>query len=62
MEKVSRAFAEMNPNQCDQIGRFIALLGNFSKLVARIILTKLPTFLAIFVKVSKSFIFVVQSF
>ena len=36
-------------------------LGNFSKAVAAIILTKLPIFYAIFVEVSKSFIFLVES-
>ena len=37
-------------------------LGNFSKPVVTIILPKLPTFLGIFVKVSKSLIFLVKSF
>ena len=36
--------------------------GNFSKPVATIILPKLPTFQSNFVKVSKSFIFLVKSF
>ena len=44
--------------QCDQIGRFIPLLGNFSKLVARIILPKSPHFC----KCVKIFHFLVQSF
>ena len=37
-------------------------LGNFSKAVAAIILTKLPMFYAIFVEVSKSFIFLWNHF
>ena len=52
----------MSPKQCHQIGEFIALLGNFSKPVGTIILPKLTKILAIFVKVSKSLIFLVQSF
>ena len=37
-------------------------LGNHSKAVATIILPKLPALLALFVKVSKSFLFLVKSF
>ena len=37
-------------------------LGNFSKPMATIILSKLPTFLGNFLKQSKSFIFLVKSF
>ena len=48
--------------QCDQIGRFIGLLGNFSKSLATIYLPKFLTFLGNFVKVSKSLIFWVKSF
>ena len=49
-------------NQCDQIGRFFALLATIQKLVATIILPKLATLSAIFVKVSKPFIFLLKSF
>ena len=44
-----------------RLGDFCTL-GNFLKPVATIILPKLPTFEAIFVKVSKSFDFLVKSF
>ena len=36
--------------QCDQIGRFFGLLGNFSKPLATIILPKSPTLLGNFCK------------
>ena len=49
-------------NQCDQIVRFFALWGKFLKPLATINLHKSLTFLAIFVKVSKSIIFVVKLF
>ena len=48
--------------QYDQIGRFFALWVTFLKPLASINLPKSPTFLGIFVKVSKSFIFLVKSF
>ena len=44
-------------NQCDQIGRFIRLWAFFQSLC----LPKSPTFLGNFVKVSKSFLFLVKS-
>ena len=49
-------------SKCDQIGQFIGLYGNFSKLLATINSPKSSTFLAIFVKVLKSLIFLVKSF
>ena len=44
-------------NQCDQIGRFIGLWGNFESLWQQLISPNLPHFQAIFVKVSKFIIF-----
>ena len=41
---VDTSFVNFTSSQCDQIGRFIALLGNFSKHMATFILPKLPTF------------------
>ena len=54
---------DANDDGCS-VTRFIdfCTLGNFSKPVATIILPKPPTFKAIFVKLSKSFIFLVKSF
>ena len=49
-------------NHCKQYSQIYCNLGNFSKPVAPIILPKLPTFQAMFVKVWKSFIFLVKSF
>ena len=48
--------------QCDQIGRFIGLCTTFQSLQQQLICPNLPHYQAIFVKVSKSFIFLVKSF
>ena len=48
--------------QCDQIGQFICLCGNFSKPVAIITLPKSPTFLGNFCKGVKVCYFLVKSF
>ena len=44
-------------NECDQIGRFIAFWATFQSLLATIILPKLPTLYAIFVRFCKIFHF-----
>ena len=49
-------------NQCDQIGRFIAFWPTFQSLWEQLFCPNYPHYLAIFVKVSKSFIFLVKSF
>ena len=46
--------------QCDQIGRFIAHWATFQSLWERLFYPKCPHFKAIFVKLSKSFIFLVE--
>ena len=55
----------MRPNdsalQCDQIWRFIGLCATFQSLWQQLICPNLPHFYAIFVKVSKSFIFLMKS-
>ena len=48
--------------QCVQIGQFIGLWATFLKPLATINLPKSPTFLDIFVKVSKAVLFLVKSF
>ena len=48
--------------QCDQIGRFIALWATFQSLWQQFFCPNYPYFSGIFVKVSKSFIFLVISF
>ena len=48
--------------QCDQIGRFIELWATFQSLWQQLICPNHPYYLAIFVKVSKSFIFKVKTF
>ena len=48
--------------QCDQIGRFIGLWATFQSLWQKLICPNLPHSQAIFVKVSKSLIFLVKSF
>ena len=48
-------------NQCNQIGRFIVLWATFQN-PWQIFLPKSPTFLVNFVKLSKSFIFIVKLF
>ena len=47
--------------QCDQIGRFIGLLATFQSLWQQLVCPNRPHCQAIFVKVSKSFIFLVKS-
>ena len=49
-------------NQCDQIGRFIGLWATLQSLWQQLICPHLPHSTAIFVKVSKSLIFLVKSF
>ena len=46
----SFSYYKGNHEQCDQIGRFFGLLGNFSKPLATIILPKSPTLLGNFCK------------
>ena len=48
--------------QCDQIGRFIGLWATFQSLLQQLDCPYLPHSFAIFVKVSKSLIFLVKSF
>ena len=48
--------------QCDQIGRFIELWSTFQSLWHQLFCPIWPHFQAIFVKVSRSFIFLVESF
>ena len=48
--------------QCDQIKQFIGLLATFQSLWQQLVCPNLPHSLAIFVKVSKCFIFLVESF
>ena len=48
--------------QCDQIGRFIGIWATFQSLWQQLICPNLLYSKAIFVKVSKSFIFLVKSF
>ena len=48
--------------QCDQIGRFIALWSTFQSLRQQLFCPSCPHFQAIFVKVTKYFIFLVESF
>ena len=50
------------PHHCDQIGRFIGLWETFQSLWQQLICPILPHSQAIFVKVSKTFIFLVKSF
>ena len=47
--------------QCDQIGRFISLWATFQSLQQQLFCPNRPDFMAIFVKLSKSFIFLVLS-
>ena len=47
---------------CDEIGRFIALWATFQSLCRQLFCPNYPHFQAIFVQVSKSFIFVVKSY
>ena len=49
-------------SQCDQIGPFIGLWATFQSLWQQLICPNLPHSWSIFVKVSKSFIFLVKSF
>ena len=49
-------------HKCDQIGRFIGLWATFQSLWQQLICPNLLYSKAIFVKVSKSFIFLVKSF
>ena len=46
----SFSYCKGNHEQCDQIGRFFGLLGNFSKPFATLILPKSPTLLGNFCK------------
>ena len=46
--------------QCDQIGQFIALWVTFQSLCQQLFCQNHPYFLAIFVKRSKSFMFLVE--
>ena len=48
--------------QCDQIGQFIGLWATFQSLWQQLVCPNLPHSQAIFVKVSKSLIFLVKSF
>ena len=48
--------------QCDQIGQFISLWVTFQSLCQQLFCQNHPHFLAIFVKRSKSFMFLVESF
>ena len=52
----------LNPRQCDQIWRLIGLWETFKSLWQQLICPNLPYSLAIFVKMSKSIIFLVKSF
>ena len=48
--------------QCDQIGRFVGFWATLQSLWQQLICPNLPHSKAIFVKVSKSIIFLVKSF
>ena len=60
----SRHYTRQNMamEQCDQIGRFIGLWGTFQSLRQQLICPNLIHSQVIFVKVSKSLIFLVRSF
>ena len=53
---------QTHSNQCDQIGRFIGLWATFQSLWQQLVCPNHPHSQAIFVNVSKSFIFLVKSF
>ena len=57
----SFSYYKGNHEQCDQIGRFFGLLGNFSKPLATINLPNSPTFLGNVCKGVKN-IFLMKSF
>ena len=57
-----RIALEFDWGQCDQIGRFIGLWTRFRSLWQQLICPTLPHSQAIFVKMSKSIIFLVKSF
>ena len=58
----SRTDGQVGGAQCDQIGRFISLWATFQSQWQQFYCPNCPHFLAIFVNVSKSFIFLVKSF
>ena len=57
-----RVLTKQPCHQCDQIGRFIALFATIQSLWQQLICPNLLHSKAIFVKVSKSFIFLANSF
>ena len=59
---VSKSLLEVPQEQCDQIGRFFALWATFQSLWQQLVCPNLQHYLTIFVKVSKSLIFLVKSF
>ena len=58
----SKVHDNVSSAQCDQIGRFIGLWTTFQSLWQQLICPNLLHSWAIFVKVSKSLIFIVKSF
>ena len=62
LQKIISREVDGNHHHCDQIGRFIAFWATFQSLWQQLFCPNCPHFQAIFVKVSKSFIFLVKSF
>ena len=56
------ALLTLGTQQCDQIGRFFGFWATFQRLWQQLFCPNLPHSWAIFVKVSKSLIFLVKSF
>ena len=63
LRNLKRPFITTDGNkQCDQIGQFIAFWATFQSLWLQLFCPNHPSFLAIFVKLSNSFILLVKSF